>query len=31
MRASAVRAAAGLAGYYVPKAPYVLWKYLAER
>lgn len=31
MRASALRAAAGLAGYYVPKFPYVTWKYLKEK
>jgi hypothetical protein len=31
MHASAVRAAAGLAGYYVPKFPYVTWKYLKEK
>jgi hypothetical protein len=31
MRSSALRAAAGLAGYYVPKFPYVTWKYLKEK
>ncbi|MDO8964101.1 MAG: hypothetical protein Q7W30_06355 [Coriobacteriia bacterium] len=31
MHASALRAAAGLAGYYVPKFPYVTWKYLKEK
>jgi hypothetical protein len=31
MRASVLRAAAGLAGYYVPKFPYVTWKYLKEK
>ena len=31
MRSSAIRAAAGLAGYYVPKFPYVTWKFLKEK
>ena len=31
MKASALRAAAGLAGYYVPKFPYVTWKFLKEK
>jgi hypothetical protein len=31
MHASILRAAAGLAGYYVPKFPYVTWKYLKEK
>lgn len=31
MHASVLRAAAGLAGYYVPKFPYVTWKYLKEK
>lgn len=31
MRASAMRSLAGLAGYYVPKFPYVTWKYLREK
>lgn len=31
MHASVPRAAAGLAGYYVPKFPYVTWKYLHEK
>lgn len=31
MRASALRAALGLAGYYVPKFPYVTWKFLKEK
>jgi hypothetical protein len=31
MRASALRAALGLAGYYLPKFPYVTWKYLKEK
>lgn len=31
MRARAVRSIAGLAGYYVPKFPYVTWKYLKEK
>ena len=31
MRASLLRSAAGLAGYYVPKFPYVTWKYLKEK
>ena len=31
MHGSFLRAAAGLAGYYVPKFPYVTWKYLKEK
>jgi hypothetical protein len=31
MHGSFVRAVAGLAGYYVPKFPYVTWKYLKEK
>jgi hypothetical protein len=31
MRASALRSALGFAGYYVPKFPYVTWKYLKEK
>ncbi len=31
MRASAVRSALGFAAYYVPKFPYVTWKYLKEK
>ena len=31
MHASVLRAIAGLAGYYVPKFPYVTWKYLKEK
>jgi gamma-glutamyl:cysteine ligase YbdK (ATP-grasp superfamily) len=31
MHASVLCAAAGLAGYYVPKFPYVTWKYLKEK
>lgn len=31
MHASTVRSLAGLAGYYVPKFPYVTWKYLKEK
>jgi gamma-glutamyl:cysteine ligase YbdK (ATP-grasp superfamily) len=31
MRGSLLRAAAGLAGYYVPKFPYVTWKFLKEK
>jgi hypothetical protein len=31
MHASVLRSVAGLAGYYVPKFPYVTWKYLKEK
>ncbi len=31
MHGSVVRAMAGLAGYYLPKFPYVTWKYLKEK
>lgn len=31
IKASAVKSLAGLAGYYVPKFPYVVWKYLKEK
>jgi hypothetical protein len=31
MRASVLRSAMGFAGYYVPKFPYVTWKYLKEK
>lgn len=31
MRASVLRSALGFAGYYVPKFPYVTWKYLKEK
>jgi gamma-glutamyl:cysteine ligase YbdK (ATP-grasp superfamily) len=31
MRPSVARAALGLAGYYLPKFPYVTWKYLKEK
>jgi gamma-glutamyl:cysteine ligase YbdK (ATP-grasp superfamily) len=31
MRASVARAAFGVAGYYLPKLPYVTWKYLKEK
>jgi hypothetical protein len=31
MRASALRSALGFAGYYIPKFPYVTWKYLKEK
>jgi gamma-glutamyl:cysteine ligase YbdK (ATP-grasp superfamily) len=31
MRARAIRGAAGLAGYYIPKFPYVTWKFLKEK
>ena len=31
MHGSVVRAIVGLAGYYVPKFPYVTWKYLKEK
>jgi hypothetical protein len=31
MHASALRSALGFAGYYVPKFPYVTWKYLKEK
>ena len=30
-KASSLRSLAGLAGYYVPKFPYVVWKYLKEK
>ena len=30
-KAKALKSLAGLAGYYVPKLPYVLWKYLKEK
>jgi hypothetical protein len=30
-KASALKSIAGLAGYYVPKFPYVAWKYLKEK
>jgi hypothetical protein len=31
MRASVARAVLGVAGYYLPKFPYVTWKYLKEK
>ncbi len=31
MRASALRSVLGFAGYYIPKFPYVTWKYLKEK
>lgn len=30
-KAQAIKSMAGLAGYYVPRLPYVLWKYLKEK
>lgn len=30
-KAAALKSMAGLAGYYVPKLPYVIWKYLKEK
>jgi hypothetical protein len=30
-KAAALKSMAGLAGYYVPKLPYIIWKYLKEK